>query len=418
MLRRPWPPLVAAFLAFLASLPFFKLVSVEAAGQRVTPADLLFALTFGLWVAALLAGRATLRRSWFYAPLAAYALAMAVSALFSASPRQSGLKLLVELYLISVAVLTFNLAGAEGVLLRAVRTWLGATVVTVVGCLTGIVLFYLGVRDRAVNVVLWNYGSLPPGNYPRLNGFFLNGNMLCNYLVVSGMLALYLVHSGRLSRAAFAALAVGIAVTALFTFSPGLGGLAVAVGIWAYRAPGWTAGRFLRGAVLGVALVSALAFLGVTSVSTTAGTLQPSSRALVWMDAFRTFRAHPLLGQGVGTKAANVAWRNPSGVLEQLTEAHNVWLSVGAQEGTLGLLAFGSLVAYLCWRWRRHPLEGGAPSNVALALGAAFCGALLYQGLTAALEDTRHVWVLVGLFAAATDPLQAKAEAATAAAQL
>jgi hypothetical protein len=42
------------------------------------------------------------------------------------------------------------------------------------------------------------------------------------------------------------------------------------------------------------------------------------------------------------------------------------------------------------------------------ALGAALCGALLFQGLTGAFEDTRHIWVLMGMMAAACDMEQGR----------
>jgi putative inorganic carbon (hco3(-)) transporter len=242
---------------------------------------------------------------------------------------------------------------------------------------------------------------LPVGNYPRIYGFFANGNMLCNYVIVSVCLTLYARRTGLLAPRPAVALLAALGLTAALTISAGLGGLAVAVAVWLLCMADAPAKRLRARLALVAALAFAAAFQLATSVSTTSAGLAPSSRAMAWSDALRTFFAHPLLGKGAGTEVADAWWRNPSGVLEHLTEAHNVWLSVAAQEGALGLLAFASVVAWLLWRWR-HPAPG-ADRVLISALGAAFCGALLVQGLTGAFEDTRHLWVLMGLMAAACE---------------
>jgi O-antigen ligase len=79
-----------------------------------------------------------------------------------------------------------------------------------------------------------------------------------------------------------------------------------------------------------------------------------------------------------------------------LTDAHNVWLSVAAQEGIVGLLAFVSVVLFL--------LKGGgwfkSDASIHAGLTIAFIGAFLYQRLSGSFEDARHIWVLMGMLAA------------------
>jgi O-antigen ligase len=90
---------------------------------------------------------------------------------------------------------------------------------------------------------------------------------------------------------------------------------------------------------------------------------------------------------------------NPSG-FEVLTDAHNVFLSIGAQCGIAGLAGLTALVAFVIARtpWRAGLQDQRLPQ---LLLGAAFVNVFVYQGLGGSFEDTRHIWVLLGLFMAA-----------------
>jgi O-antigen ligase len=68
-------------------------------------------------------------------------------------------------------------------------------------------------------------------------------------------------------------------------------------------------------------------------------------------------------------------------------EAHNIWLNVLGQTGILGAACFAAFL------WLA--LRGSTAATPAL-----FCGVLatlLYHGLFAALEDARHLWLLLGL---------------------
>lgn len=398
----------ALFLAFLASVPFARVVVVRAGGMPVVLADVIFLVAFTSWALAVLRGSARLRRSHFYFPLAAYAIALIASAVGSDTPQRSLFKAASVFYLLGIAVLTYNVASSRERFARAAGATLVTTAVTVAASSVGVVLFFLGLRARDVNLVLWGYGSLPPGNYPRLQGFFANGNMLCNFLILASMLALWARSAGRLSVRAFLALAAGICVTAAFTISPGLGGLALAVGLWWHlRQPRSKLGIVaLAGGVL-----AAVGFVALAAVELSRGALRPSVRLRVWQGSFRTFVENPLLGRGVGTETTVVEYVNLAGLKERLTEAHNIWLSVAAQEGILGLLGFGSIVVWLLWRWRRATPTDATNAAARTALGCALVGAILMQGLTGALEDARHVWVLFGLMAAAVDGWRADRDA-------
>ena len=197
--------------------------------------------------------------------------------------------------------------------------WLMGTAITVCAGLLGVALFYAGLREWPATYFLSSYGSLPPGDYPRILALFANANMLCNYLTVSFMIAAAMHAAGWLRTPVFAALALGIALTAAFSLSPGLGGLALCAALWAWvrlRAASrlWPA-RFALAA--GVAV--AAGFLALTTISpvsqgmpiTPAQPLsgvqvEPSSRVLAWQTAFETVRQHPLAGLGLGLKVSEV----------------------------------------------------------------------------------------------------------------
>ena len=67
-------------------------------------------------------------------------------------------------------------------------------------------------------------------------------------------------------------------------------------------------------------------------------------------------------------------------------------------------MGVAALVALLVWVFRHtRPLRLGRHSGdvLRLALGFAFLDAFAYQGLGGSFEDSRHLWLLLGLFLAA-----------------
>jgi hypothetical protein len=247
------------FLILVALLPIMQPLYADFLGHIVYSADLLFVLTAFAWLIALLTRRVRLRRSWFYLPLALYFGALVASTAASVDRRASAIKLLGEIYLIGLAVLTFNLVTTVPTMRRVAGAWLVGTAITVVASLAGIGLFYAGVREHEINWVLAGYGSLPPGNYPRSRGLFLNMNMLCNYLGISFFIALVAWSLGWLKPLGFRLQATGVWVVTGFTVSPGLGGLLLGTALWfALRVRG-TSRRPLGRLALGAGCVSALA---------------------------------------------------------------------------------------------------------------------------------------------------------------
>ena len=243
-----------------------------------------------------------------------------------------------------------------------------------------------------------------PGEYPRLSLTFFNANMACNYLTCSlGLLLLARVR-GYVGRTTGVVMAAAIGIAAASTISPGLGGIALVAGVWIWLAvPDHLAvGRF---ALAGGAAVAALFVLALTFTifpHSTAPfridlpfelTLYPSGRFLTWSAALAQFVRHPLIGIGIGIPPDNVRFMAPSG-MQELTDAHNLFLSIGAQCGVVGLIGLAAIIGFAAAQLRADKLTR-------FILASTFLNALVYQGIGGSFEDTRHIWLLLGLLMAA-----------------
>jgi len=407
-----WP-----FLLLIATLPIVRPFNFRVAGLVVPVADLVFVIASAAFLFGLITKKAKIYWSWFYLPLGFYLVALILSTLASINPQLSALKLVGKIYLIGLAVLSFNLVRSTGFMRRVVAAWQVGTVVTVVCSLAGIILFYLGLKSRSINLVLHGHGSLPEGNYPRIQGLFEYPAMLCNYLSVSLMLALMMRSAGWLSTRWLRLLAIGILVTALFTFTPGLGGMALSVGIWVSLYLKEHDRTKLSRMALVPAITIALAFLVASAVTlfsyTPSGTESPlahaevkaARRTIAWQTAFETFKQYPILGRGVGMPVSFAPFVDPSGARGILTDAHNTYLSVAGESGLFGVLAFAGIIVYLLRGL--YPLQLYGPLNLVIktCLTLALIDAFLFQGLVGSFEDTRHLWILFGMLAATKEGL-------------
>lgn len=399
------------FLLWVALLPIMRPVYTVVGQSNVPATDFLFALAALAWLIALIRGRVSLAVNRVYLFLGLYAIALTLATALSAEPWQSLRKLVGDYYLIAIAILTVNLVRSVPMLRHTLVAWLaGAAVTAIVGVLS-IGFYYSGLRDSALNLGLAGFGSLPPGAYPRIRSLFFNMNMLCSYLTVSLLFTLAMREASWLARRWFWPLAVGIVVTALFTLSPGLGGMALAVGLW-----GWARERAMRPRRARIAIsiaipISAAIFLASTVspvIFVTGGGWfelwqrgwEPSSRVQTWRAAFSVFRHEIWFGQGLGLPFPEVRYLNASGHLERLTDAHNVWLSVAGQMGLAGLLAFAALILWLLIRAFPLRLDSRALTAIRIACAIALIAVVLYHGLTISLENFRHLWLLSGLTAA------------------
>jgi putative inorganic carbon (hco3(-)) transporter len=309
----------------------------------------------------------------------------------------------------------------------------GSTFAALAGA-TGALLFYIAPDLAAASGLLHHYGSLPPGNYPRVEGTYIYPAMLCNYLTVGMMLTLAAGKLGWIGKSLAAAIVALHVIAAIFTVTPGLGGFVFAGAAWiAYllwqKRPGREFAAMAAGILLAAAsvVVSALTFRQIPTspyrLELWGTTIDPTQRLLTWQGSFATFAAHPLVGKGLGLPATAVEFLAPSGGRQMLTDAHNTFLNIAATTGVLGLAAVLLLCIMTIAAARRAlgsnhsaadsaapgdgrspipPPRSAGPKHISLApltaaLLIAFISGFIIQGLTGSFEDARHLWLAIGL---------------------
>lgn len=402
------------FLLLIFSLPFVRPLNPLIFGLRVTVTDFIFPTLFIFWLISLLTKQTRLKRGNFYYFLAFYAFSLILSTIFSAVPGISIYKLPAEFYLIFLAVITFNLVNSVNFFKKVTLVWLTATSLTFLASFAGLILFYLGYKSFESNIFLYHFGTLPSGNYPRLQALFANANMLCNYLNVSLIFTLLAYKLNWLKPLLARILFAGIWFAAIFTISPGLGGLMLSLGVWFssvfyFERKTKLASSFLLIGILGSVLFFASSLISIDTPNTdqdfylpfSSQKFEPSVRVLVWEGTLKTIGRVPFLGNGTGLNVTGISYTTLSGEPQFLTDAHNVWLNQFGQLGIVGFLAFSLLITFLFSKCRFYVIGNNVKFSILAALSCGFLGAFLYQGLNGSYEDARHLWILFGLLAAA-----------------
>lgn len=402
----------ALLLLLIFSLALMQ-PSIPLIGFLAVPTDFLFLAVAALWLALVLLKQVRLEWDPAYAFIAVYLLAMFISVPGSESVHGSLLKLLTQLYLAGLTIVVSSLVDSERQLRAAALAWLtGSTLVGAVA-VVALLLFAADPNSPLLQFALSVKGTLPPGNYPRLQMTFMNPNMACNYLTVSLMLAFAARRAEWIDERSFAVLFVLILIAAMATISPGLGGIALGIGIWAFLTfRSRNAARlFLSGGIAAAFLfVGAMAVTPILHptapylihVPLLGGTLAPSGRLMIWTDAVRNFLAHPLTGRGIGVDPVSVEYLDPSGLLETSTDAHEVFLSLAVQCGVLGLAALLLLMRQMVVRTLPLHLSAESTGIIRVGIGIGLLIGFVYEGLGGSFEDARHLWVAFGLLLASS----------------
>jgi O-antigen ligase len=392
------------FVALIASLPIMQPPLARLGPYPMVLSDGLFML-----LAVLVATMAARRRmqfawSWWHTAVAAFVAANFLSAAGS-DWRLALLKAAGAGYLGCLAILTAHYARSAEMTRHIALAWAAGAILTIIGSAAGVGLFAVGRHD---NPFLYGYGSLIPGEYPRVMALFLNANMLCTYVGATAFILLGAAHATLMSRRLVTPIVALLAVVALLTFSPGLGGIALAGALWFAGAASMPPRRavMLRRAGVAIAAVSLLAILPSPTMLQATGNapFEPSSRLQTWSDASKTFLARPLTGVGPGAEVAHVTYVNASHQVEYLTDAHNTWLSVLAQTGLVGFACFAIVIGLLVSRMRVQ-LDLTQPGAWRTGCELALLASVLVPSLSGSFEDARHLWVLMGMVYAAQRPL-------------
>jgi O-antigen ligase len=403
-----------AFFVLVFSLGFMQ-PSIWLFNFRVHLTDFIFLFAFTIWLLSIVFKKSEFRFSSFYILLIFYFLALLVSTIFSVNPKQSFIKLLGEIYLFGLCILTFNTVRSPEILKKVFYAWLAATFVVSLLGFTTVILFYVSPESIFLKYTLHHYGTLIPGNYPRIQATFHYPSMLCNYLSISLLILFISYKNDWIKQKTFLFLLVLTLTTLFFTLTPGLGGIALSFGIWLWlifreKSKPRLACFCLAG---GIFLAVAMFFVSLISpvqtptspyfvdVPFTEKRLDPSVRVLTWQSALETFSNNFINGTGIGTSAASVIYQDASGRTQLLKDAHQIWLNVAAEAGIFGL---ASILAITVYFWRKcFPLRLGKneKENLQAGLAVAVISAFFYQGFVGSFEDARQLWILFGLVMAA-----------------
>ena len=404
----------ASFLLLIFSLGFMQ-PDIYLFGISIVFTEIAFLLTCSIWLFALIKGDLGFRWDRTYFVLGLYAVGLLFSAVFSENPRVGAVKILGEVYLIGLAIMAFNFASDPKMIRKIFVAWLAATAISAfIGTIT-VGFFYLGQTNWITEFsLLDHYGSLPVGDYPRLQGTFLYPSMLCDYLTVSLMMLLAARKLAWIGPKLFAILAALTIITIIFTVTPGIGSVILAVCVWFYVILKEHRKKTFAKFLLTGGILAQIAFLTISTVtfiniSTSpyffyvgGVRIDPTQRLLAWQGAFQTFLSHPFFGKGIGLGVVSVYFMPPSGQMQVLTDAHNMLLSTAGQAGIFGVIPLILIAVAIIRKRHLFTLGGGPASDISLALGWAFVSAFLLQGLVGSFEDARHLWVLIGLIIAVT----------------
>ena len=399
------------FVLFVTLLPCMWPLGTWLLGSYIYIAYAVFIAACAAWLARILLGKVKVRRGWFYLPIAVYLAATVASAIASIDRPASMRKLLLELYVLTVCAVTYNIVRTPRMLRKVLIAWALGTAITAAASMMGVIFFYLGVHNE--NPLIRGFGSLPRGNYARFSGLFLNFNMACNYLSIGLLIVLAIWRIRGLRTPLFWLLVVMIAVSAALTVSPGLGGLVLGFCLWLWA--DWREKTPFRAklALFG-GCAGALAMCIATMISPTQLAqegirtaiarhhLQPSSRLLCWEAAVSMVREYPLLGEGTGLRMQCPPYLRADGEVEYLLDAHNSYLNIAALKGVFGLAGFLTIAGWLLIRAGGWSLAS-TYDVIVTSLAIAFAQGFLYQGLSGSFEHTRHLWVLAGLLMAAIE---------------
>ncbi|MBX3294333.1 MAG: hypothetical protein KF762_01245 [Acidobacteria bacterium] len=399
----------ALFLLLIFSLGFMQ-PNIRFSGMRLQATDLIFPLFFIGVIAVALRRAIPIRPDRTFVLITVYFLTLASAAVFSVRPSASFPRLAGELFLILLALSAAFIVRSEKDFRLAVFAWIAASsLVCLIAVLTA-ALFYIDRDNVLLNFTLHHYGSLPPGNYPRVNSTFVYPSMLANYLTVSVVFLLF----GKVKewlRRSFWPLFILHLAAAGFTVTPGLGGLILGIGlfVWVFRdsasSPRRASAALAIGilAVVGSVLVSAVTTRPIPSspfwFEPFGFRIDPTQRLLTWLGSWQTMLEYPLTGRGLGIDVARVYFDAPSGQKQMLTDAHNTWLNIGGQAGIPGFLA--SITLTIALIGRSLPFRPTGAASLRTMFGIAFIAAFVAQGFVGSFENARHLWVLIGLLIAA-----------------
>ncbi|MCB1023475.1 MAG: O-antigen ligase family protein [Acidobacteria bacterium] len=395
------------FLLLIFALPFVRGADITYWDRRILVTEIIFPAAVLALILQFAVKKKLPKFDKFYLPLLFYVVAVTLSTVFSQNPGSSWIKLIGELYLVGIAVLTYIWISETRDLKKLVLVWTSASFIVALISAVSLFLFYLDRTNSLLSITQARYGTLPVGNYPRIQSLFLNPNMFCHYLTISWAFLLAALKFGWIRRWMFIIAAPVFAIAAAFTISPGIGGILLVIGLWFYFDLAAAGKKKLGQISLAAGVIGASLFYISTAVVPTKPikdkpigigniSVAPSVRFLAWQNSVKTITEYPIFGKGLETDIAHTAYTLPSGEKIYITDSHQMWLNVFGQAGIFGLFALFFISYFLLAGSRPWKFETNQ-DVIRTFLAVAFTSAFIYQGLFGSYENARHLWVLIGL---------------------
>jgi putative inorganic carbon (HCO3(-)) transporter len=322
--------------------------------------------------------------------LAAFVVLYALQATYAGDPSPAVQDL--AFFLAPFALLFALLAGAAWTA-RLMRTCL----LVLVGLALAFCLVAFG--EVLVRDVLWNDKLIASNTYNpylRVNSLFYDPNVLGRFLAVTAVLVAAWV-AGRTRRSDLLSGAAVLGVLCLGMLSTlsqsSFGALLVGLGVL-------TAIRTRPRLVVAVAVGLALAGTAVVAAAPGAVGLggpgdsfneATSGRGDLLGGGVDLFRARPVAGYGSGTFEDEYRRLRGATAADELSASHTTPVTVAAEQGTVGLLAYAALLVVAL----ATLLPGARGSAARAAVAAAFAALLFHTFVYAAFLEDPLTWALL-----------------------
>jgi O-antigen ligase len=391
--RRP----TAFPLLVVAALPFR--VPIESGGSTASlllPLYLVVAAGTLAWAVPRLLGRAPAQRRAAVAlewALLGFVVLYAVQATYSADLSKA-LENMVFFYVPFALLLA---------LLREVA-WSERLLVWCLGTAVGLAVLFAGIGfgEYATRELLFNPKVIASNQfetYFRVNSLFFDPNIYGRFLALVMIgLATVLVFAVRARPALAAAALLAVLWGGLvLTFSQS-SFAALLVGLAVLAAARWQPGRTVAVAAAGAVLAAAFVFafpgaLRLDLRSSRSVDQATSGRAELIRGGIDLAGEGPVLGWGSGAFARAFRRQRRSSSERAVSASHTIPITVAAEQGIAGLLAYLALVGAALATLARG--ARGDPFRAMLL--AAFCALLLHTLLYAAFLEDPITWTLLGI---------------------
>jgi hypothetical protein len=258
----------------------------------------------------------------------------------------------------------------------------------------------IGVFQLLTHDIWWNRKLMVSNAFSsffRVNSVFYDPSIFGRYLAVTITLLFAALMFGTVRRPLLAAIAAGLAWIGILTSysQSAFVALCAAVGTGLVIA----FGRRLAWLLLLGALLVGLAIVAVPSVRHSGVDRVTSERSQLVGDGLRLFRAHPLVGVGLGGSTEAAREQTSRGKATRHAQ-HVMPLTVASELGIVGLILVGWLLTVLA----RLAFTRGAVRPERLALGLALVAIFVHSLFYAAFFEDPLTWGLAGLLVACAAP--------------